>query len=82
MRGLKVFEIFEYKQNTSSKRPDITIINKKMGGGLICRKVDFAVPGDNTVKIKENENKDNYSKLLSQTSVCVVPCVLLDNPSL
>ena len=36
----------------SARRPDLIIINKKK------RKVDFAAPADDRVKLKESEKKD------------------------
>ena len=39
----------------SAKRLDLVIINKKK---RTCRIVDFAVPGDPRVKLKENEKED------------------------
>ena len=39
----------------SARRPDLVIINKKK---RTCRIVDFAVPADHRVNLKENEKKD------------------------
>ena len=39
----------------STRRPDLVIINKKK---RTCQIVDFAVPADHRVKLKENEKKD------------------------
>ena len=41
----------------SARRPDL--ITKKW----ICKKVDFAVPADPRVKLKENEKKDKCNDL-------------------
>ena len=43
-----------------SARPDLIIINNKK---RICRIVDFVVPADNKVKLKECEKKDKYLDL-------------------
>ena len=40
-----------------SRRPDLIIINKKM---RICKIVDFAVPADHRINLKESEKKDKY----------------------
>ena len=37
------------------RRPDLIIINKKK---RICKMVDFAVPADHRIKLKECEKKD------------------------
>ena len=39
----------------SDRQPDLIIINKKE---RICRNVDFAVPADHSVELKEDEKKD------------------------
>ena len=39
----------------SARRPDIIVINKKI--------VDFAVPADHRIKLKECEKKDKYLDL-------------------
>ena len=41
----------------SARRPDLIIINKKK---RICKIVDFAVPADHRIKLKEYEKKDKY----------------------
>ena len=53
------FEIQTDHQN-SARRPDHIIINKK---GRTCRIVEFAVPADHWVKLKEFEKRDNYLDL-------------------
>ena len=40
-----------------ARRPDLVMINKKE---RICHLVDFAVPADHRVKLKETEKKDKY----------------------
>ena len=44
----------------SARRPDLIIINKKK---RTCKIVDFAVPVDNRIKLKEYEKKDKYLDL-------------------
>ena len=44
----------------SARRPDLIIINRKTRTGKI---VDFAVPADRWLKLKENEKKDKYLDL-------------------
>ena len=44
----------------SARRPDQIIINKNK---RICKIVDFAVPADHRIKLKECEKKDKYLDL-------------------
>ena len=44
----------------SVRRPDLIIINQKK---RICKIVDFAVPVDHRIKLKEYEKKDKYLDL-------------------
>ena len=44
----------------SARRPDLIIINKKK---RTCKIVDFAVPADHRIKLKECEKKDKYLDL-------------------
>ena len=44
----------------SDRRPGLIIINKMK---RTCKIVDFAVPADNRIKLKEYEKKDNYLDL-------------------
>ena len=44
----------------SARRPDLIIINKKK---RTCKIVDFAVPADHKIKLKECEKKDKYIDL-------------------
>ena len=46
----------------SAWRPDVIIINKKRKK-KICKIVDFAVPTDHRIKLKECENRDKYLNL-------------------
>ena len=43
----------------SARRPDLMIINKKKKKRT-CKIVDFAVPADHRIKLKECEKKDKY----------------------
>ena len=47
----------------SARRPDLIIISKKKKKKRTCRIVDFAVPADHRVKLKESEKKDKYLDL-------------------
>ena len=44
----------------AARRPDLIIINRKK---RICKIVDFAVPADHRIKLKECEKKDKYLDL-------------------
>ena len=44
----------------SARRPDLIIINAKK---KTCKIVDFAVPADHRIKLKESEKKDKYLDL-------------------
>ena len=44
----------------SARRPDLIMINKKK---RTCKIVDFAVPADHRIKLKECEKKDKYLDL-------------------
>ena len=54
------FEIQTYHQ-ISARRPDQVIIQKKKK--RTCRIVDFAVPADHRVKLKESEKKGKEREL-------------------
>ena len=62
-----------------ARRPDHIIINKKM---RICKIVDFAVPADHRINLKESEKKDKYLDLareikkLWNIKVTIVPIVI------
>ena len=63
----------------SAKRPDLIIINKKK---RICKIVNFAVPADHRIKLKEREKKDKYFdfarelKKLWNMEVMIVPIMI------
>ena len=61
-----------------ARRPDLIIIIKKR----ICKIVDFAVPADHRINLKESEKKDKYLDLASELKklwnmkVTIVPIVI------
>ena len=63
----------------SARRPDLIIINKKK---RTCIIVDFAVPADHRIKLKECEKNDKYLDLarelkkLWNMQVTVIPIVI------
>ena len=63
----------------AARRPDLTIINKKK---RTCKIVDFAVPADDRIKLKEREKKDKYLDLarelkkLWNMQVAIIPIVI------
>ena len=63
----------------SARRPELIIINKKK---RTCKIVDFAVPADNRIKLKECEKKDEYIDLarelkkLWNMQVRIIPIVI------
>ena len=62
-----------------ARRPDLLIINKKK---RTCKIVDFAVPADHRIKLKEYEKKDKYLDLarelknLCNMQVTIIPIVI------
>ena len=62
-----------------ARRPDLIIINKKKRN---CKIVDFAVPADHKIKLKEREKKDKYLNLarelkkLRNMKVTIIPIVI------
>ena len=63
----------------STRRLDLIIINKKK---KTCKIVDFAVPADHRIKLKECEKKDKYLDLarelkkLWKMQVTIIPVVI------
>ena len=63
----------------SARRPDLIVINNKK---RTCKIVDFAVPADQRIKLKESEKKDKYLDLarelkkLWNTMVTIIPIVI------
>ena len=62
-----------------ARRPDLIIINKRK---RVCRIVDFAVPADHRINLKESEKKDKYQDLarelkkLWNMKVTIVPVMI------
>ena len=65
----------------SARRPDL-INNKKKKKKKICKIVDFAVPADHRIKLKECEKRDKYPDLarelkkLWNMKVTIIPIVI------
>ena len=63
----------------SARRPDLIIINKNK---RTCKIVDFAVPADHRIKLKEWEKKDKYHDLtrelknLWNMQMTIIPIVI------
>ena len=64
----------------SARRPDLIIINKKK---RTCKIVDFALPADHRIKLKESEKKDKYldlarefKKKLWNMKVMIIPIMI------
>ena len=63
-----------------ARRPDLIIINKKKK--RTCKIVDFTVPADHRIKLKECEKKDKYLDLarelkkLWNMKVTIIPIVI------
>ena len=53
----------------SARGPDLIIINKKT---RICKIVDFAVPADHRIKLKECEKRDKYLDLARELKKTIV----------
>ena len=64
---------------SSARRPDLIIINKKK---RTCKIVNFAVPADHRIKLKECEKKNKYLDLarelkkLWNMQVTIIPIVI------
>ena len=64
----------------SAVTPDLTIINNKKK--RFCKIVDFAIPADHRIKLKECEKKDKYFdlskelKTLRNTKVTIITMVI------
>ena len=63
----------------SARKPELIIINKRK---RTCKIVDFAVPADHRIKLKEREKKDKYLNLarglkkLRNMKVTIIPIVI------
>ena len=73
MRPIKCSETLRYKQLIQSQTEDLVLINKKK---KICHLVDFAIPADNGVKIKENLNLARQLKKMWNMKVTMIPVVV------
>ena len=77
----KILWDFEIKTDPliPARRPNLVLINKKE---ITCQLVDFAVPADDRVKLKENEKMNKYLDLsrelkkLWNMKVKVIPIVV------
>ena len=62
-----------------ARRPDLIIISKRK---TICKIVDFAVPADHRINLKESEKKDKYLDLAKELKklwnmkVTIVPIMI------
>ena len=62
-----------------ARKPDLIIIKKKK---KICKSIDFAVPADHRINLKESEKKDKYHDLarelkkLWNMKVTILPIVI------
>ena len=71
--------IFTYKRITLYRPDDQTLYNKKKK--RTCQIVDFAVPANHWIKLKENEKKDKYfawelKKKLWNIKVTIIPIII------
>ena len=66
----------------SARRPDLVIVNKKKKKKKTCWRVDFAVPADHQVKLREGEKRNKYVALawelkkLWNMKVSVIPIII------
>ena len=66
----------------SARRQHLIIINNKKKKKKICKIVDFAVPADHRIKLKECEKKDKYLDLARELNklwnmkVTIIPIVI------
>ena len=68
----------------SARRPDLIMISKKKKKKKkkICKIVDFAVPADHRIKLKEYEKRDKYLDLAGELKklwnmkVTIIPIVI------
>ena len=50
-----------------ARRPDLIIIDKRK---RICKIVDFVVPADHRINLKEGEKKDKYLDIATELKNC------------
>ena len=83
-RRLTTFNNNQTDHLIPARRPDLIIINKKKKKEekRTCKIVDFAVPADHRIKLKECEKKDKYLDLarelkkLWNMQVTIIPIVI------
>ena len=51
--------VIQTDHQISARQPDLVIVNKKTKRRT-CQIVDFAVPADHRIKLKENEKRDKF----------------------
>ena len=81
MTHINSYGTLKYTRITKSlvRRPDLIITNKKL---RICKIVDFGVPADHKIKLKEIEKKDKYLALAREVKklwnmkVTIIPIVI------
>ena len=80
-KRLRDFDIEMYHL-ISARRQDLIIINNNKKKKKICKSVDFAVPEDHRIKLKECEQRDKYLDLarelkkLWNMNVTIIPIVI------
>ena len=80
----KLLRDFEIQTDNliSARRPDLIILNEKKKKMKTCKIVDFAVPANHRVKLKECEKRDKYLDLarelkkLLNIKVTIIPIVI------
>ena len=58
----------------STKRPDLEIVKKKE---RIFKTVDFAVPAEHRIKLKECEKKDKYFNIARESENCYMKVIII-----
>ena len=82
MTHINSYGTLTYTRITSARRPDLIIINIKKKKKKICKIVNFAVPADHRIKLKECEKKDKYHnfarelKKLWNIKVTIIPIAI------
>ena len=59
----------------SARRPDLVVINRK--NKRTCKIVDFAVPADHRIKLKESEKNWEFFKKLKNMKVKIIPIAIV-----
>ena len=63
IRNTNFYGILRYKRITNLGQTTRPSDSKKKTKKKTCRLVEFAVPGDHTIKSKESEKRDKYPNL-------------------